>query len=302
MQDLDKKPIRIAGIHIAGPNSGKTAMSLLSNNPLEQPIRVAGIFGRIGNYGRHLSDDRLIEIMKRHAPLSGVFVDVPLTLPPCMACTRPHCPGVTRCEDVSVNYMLALAEKLTPRRQRRHRPVNPQSQRLWDIYHTSQRSGPAHEPTYNPNIAPLITRAKTLQRRLKLVLPSITVSETNIPLALELLAESFGSDLSLAREYRSFSVGIERRHAWLEILMDEGWLSDETSPDMVDEISSSVEIFHSFLAAFIGCMAQSFLSSQIPQEYDASLGWVYLPSLQVEAQPIPAPDPSGTDHSDESIK
>jgi hypothetical protein len=292
MQDLDKKPIRIAGIHIAGPNSGKTAMTLLANNPLEQPIRVVEIFGRIGNYGRHLSDDRLIEIMTRNQPLCGIFVDVPLTLPPCMSCTRPLCPGVARCEDVAVNYMLALAEKLAPRRQRRHRPVNPQSQRLWDVYHTSMGSGPPHEPTYNPNIAPLITRAKTLQRRLKLSIPKLAINETNIPLALELLADGLGSDLSLAREYRSFSAGLERRHDWLDLLLAEGWLSRETSPERIDEIVSSVEIFHSFVAALIGCMTESQLSSQIPREYDASLGWVHLPSLQVDAAQMPPADES----------
>jgi hypothetical protein len=281
MRDNENNSPVIAGLHVAGPNSGKTAMVMLAGLPLVEPLRLVAVHGRIGNYGRHLSDERLIELLRPQMPVSRIVVDVPLTVPPCVTCTRPVCPGVSSCDDVSVNFMLSLAERSHPRRQRRSRPINPQSQRLWDMLHLVNHPERTIEPTYNSNVAPLVTRARTFRRRLNHEFPELRINETNVGLSLQVLAEEFDLPFEWAREFRSFSAGGSVRRQWLAALQSIRMLGHHTA-EQLTPVAESVEAFQAFAGALVGALAMAGLVAHAPEDYDEELGWVQVPEMRVD--------------------
>src|SRR5690242_15299621 len=94
---------KIAGIHLAGPNSAKTTLVIMTGHLGEGNLKINGVYDRMGTVHRLFSDDRLFDVLKSEQP-ERVMIDSPLTVPPCVACTRPVCPGVDACEDIAVAY------------------------------------------------------------------------------------------------------------------------------------------------------------------------------------------------------
>ena len=80
--------------------------------------------------------------------------------------------------------MLAIEQKRGRKGGHKLRPLNPQNLRLWDAMFGRGSEFGNLEPTYSANQAPLVVRARTLQRRLRAVLPDLTLRETNVPFLL----------------------------------------------------------------------------------------------------------------------
>ena len=97
----------------------------------EGNLKIIRHFGKIGGVGRLFSDERLFEIIRQFRP-DEVVIDCPVTEPPCVTCQRPRCPGVDACEDLAVAYMQSLVIGSEQGRKRK-RPLNPQTQRIWDV-------------------------------------------------------------------------------------------------------------------------------------------------------------------------
>lgn len=310
-------PSTFAGLHLAGPNANKTTLAVLSGVPLGGPLKLEKLYEKIGALGTLFSDERLVEILGRLGPFAEVFVDCPLTVPPCVACQRPVCPGAVQCDDVGVAYMLAVSARLRARGARKARPVNPQSQRLWDVLKMAtaaaarpakvpqpeddiiSRPGavasPGREPSYSANHAPLVARARTLQRRLNAVAPRIQLKETSVAEALEALAQPLGLPARPSLTYRSFERGLDVRQAVIERLIELEWLAEPTDPDLFDAASRSVEAFHAVIAGLVAALHYAGMTDAAPEGFaeagtgeSASQGWVHLP---VVAAPSPQPLP-----------
>jgi predicted nuclease with RNAse H fold len=276
-----------AGIHLSGPNAQKTALTVLCGDPRHSPLKIAKVYEKIGAFGTLFSDERLVDILTLAGPLAGVFVDCPLTVPPCVSCQLPSCPGAVHCEDVAVAYMLAISDKVRRRGARRARPVNPQSQRLWDVMQLTEVVEERLEPSYSANLAPLVTRAMTLQRRLKALVPVIDLHETQVPHALEALRLSLGLTPGIRQSYKRFEDGGEHRRAVLTALQSKGWLAlAQGAEEQVLEAQaiSSVETFHSFVTALVAAFHSAGMTTTRPKEYVASEGWVHLPLTECIAK------------------
>ena len=126
----DAQNVKVAGIHLAGPNSLKTILVIMTGHLGEGNLKIDSIYDRLGPLHKLFSDDRLFEILRKERP-DRIMIDSPLTVPPCVACTRLSCPGVIACEDIAVAYMQRMLESSQGRR--RKRPLNPQTQRIWDV-------------------------------------------------------------------------------------------------------------------------------------------------------------------------
>lgn len=272
---------RFVGVHLSGPNANKTAVVILEGALPGLPLLVHKVYEKIGIFGNIFSDDRLFEIISTQpmSKLSAVFVDCPLTVPPCVACSRPVCPGAYSCEDLAVAYMLSLSSRVKSRGAQRTRPVNPQSQRLWDIVYFAENTGARREPSYSANMAPLVTRAKTLERRLRGLCPPVAVRETSIPLALDRIGQITAYAGDAAEEYRNFEKGAQTRQRIVKELMAAGFLDDCLTPDLQKSIAATVEVFSAFIAAVVNAMADSGRTDTRPQHYLASEGWVHLPKI-----------------------
>lgn len=247
------------------------------------------VYERIGSFGSLFSDERLLDLLVHGGPFGEVFIDCPLSVPPCVACTRLSCPGVISCEDVSVAYMLRAGSQLRRRGAAKARPLNPQSQRLWDVYQLEVRTeGDRPEPSYSANLAPLVTRAVTLQKRLRGAKSRIQLRETSVPHALQSLSETLGLSPQTFQTYRRFEGGQTVRRRILERLVSLGWIqldfdlresNQGDDPPTLEQLAHSPETFHAFIAAFVAAVHASGMTAHPPSTYAKEEGWVYIPEF-----------------------
>jgi hypothetical protein len=92
---------------------------------------------------RPFYDTTLVETIRQFGEDTLLCLDAPLTLPPCLRCTVPVCPGQTACVDPAVVAMRAIvaeAAEADPeltggRNGRRGKPpVTPYTQRATEVY------------------------------------------------------------------------------------------------------------------------------------------------------------------------
>lgn len=282
---ISQKPARglhikqFAGIHLAGVNSHRTAVVILSGDPLRQSLKLTGLYEKIGHIGNLFSDDRILEILRLHSPLDRLFVDCPLSVPPCVSCVRPTCPGVDACEDVEVAYMQSIAQNISSRQKRRKKSLNPQVQRLWDVYRLSREDSAYFEPTYSSNNANQSVRAQALQKRLDHAGEKYELEETHVALSLKKLSDVIGLDPLELERYRSFSAGKSIREEVVTSLEESKWLRrDDTRRE---RLFQSVDVFEALICSFVAALADVGLCERSPKDYVKTARWVYRPELSV---------------------
>ena len=269
----------VVGIHLSGPNAKKSAVVVLSLNQSE--AKFISLYEKIGSVGSLFSDERIIDILKLIPAVADVFVDCPISEPPCVNCERPVCPGVVRCEDVAVGMMMAIEEKRGRKGGHKLRPLNPQNLRLWDAMFGRGVEFGNMEPTYSANLAPLVVRARTLQRRLRGVLPEIILRETNVPFLLSQLQKLMDGP-EWAKKYRNFEIGFDVRAEVLSEISSRKIrerapsLSIQIPEDSIDEIASSVEAFHAFMASAMSVWSLRGVGNQKTAYFSEHIGWVDL--------------------------
>jgi hypothetical protein len=265
-----------AGIHISGPNAAKTAFVGLKGRFSVATLEVFCVYDRIGSTARKLSDERVIEIIGSHGPFEEIFIDCPLSVPPCVSCPRPQCPGVIACEDMSVAYMHSLAEKS----KKDKKFFNPQTLRLWDSLFWQRRDELKIEPTYSPNMAPLVTRARVLQKRIAAEGWGVNLQETSVAYALGEMERTLRISESLPRDYRNFEIGRRRREQILQTMAERSWIAPWTDHESFERIAANVETFQAYVTAFVAAVSHEGFYQVRPSSMPALEGWVYLPILK----------------------
>jgi hypothetical protein len=182
---------------------------------------------------------------------------------------------------LAVAYMLSLRAKRTDGvGERRRKPVNPQSQRLWDAIQLADEKAHFREPTFSPNLVPLTFRARAFERRLKLAIPGVATFETSIPHLLEAI-EPFlnGCPTELRIRYKRFEEGRSVRDAILKAMEQLEWLvgGSPSQQDLRAKVGASVENFHAFLAAWVSALKAWGLTNPRPSGFVDQESWVYLP-------------------------
>lgn len=276
---LETSDSTVVGIHLSGPNAKKSAVAVLSINQSE--AKYVSLYEKIGSVGSLFSDERIIDILKLLPGLVEAFVDCPISEPPCVNCERPVCPGVVRCEDVAVGMMMAIEQKRGRKGGHKLRPLNPQNLRLWDAMFGRSTEFGNMEPSYSANLAPLVVRARTLQRRLKSELPVLRLRETHVPFLLRLLEQTLLAS-GWSGRYRNFESGFQTR---VDILSEISSVKIKAiHPDLrilipdddIDEIAASVESFHAFMAAAMAAWSRRGLGRDRIAYFVQNEGWVDL--------------------------
>jgi hypothetical protein len=274
---IDKIPETVVGIHLSGPNAKKSAVVVIEVH--QSDAKFMSLYEKIGSVGSLFSDERIIDIMRQQKGLGSAFVDCPVSEPPCVLCERQVCPGVLRCDDVAVGMMLAIEQKRGRKGGHKLRPLNPQNLRLWDAMFGRSSEFGNLEPTYSANQAPLVVRARTLQRRLRAVLPEINLRETNVPFLLRQMELLLGH-ADWARFYRNFESGFAIREAVLSELSSRkadtvsNGIRIKIDDSDLDSLAGSVEAFHAFFAAAMGVWSLRGLARSKTQYFEANAGWV----------------------------
>ena len=184
---------------------------------------------------------------------------------------------------------MAVAARQGASKQRKRKKVNPQGHRLWDVFQTSVAGVTNQEPTWSSNHAPLVVRARTLQRRLNSV-DQIKLEETHVPCVVDILARELRIDTGGNRAsivYRSFENGKRFRGDLVRSMVRAGLVADNSHPDLSSGILySSVEVFHAFVTAWVaGMFATGNTVRPTDGFVDAGGGWVHLPEIGVLPNP-----------------
>ncbi len=155
---------RFLGVDLGGGKGKKTALALLELDG--DGVAVTRIAPRAG--GSPLYDGTLVELIRSFGDDTVVCIDAPLTLPPCLRCEVPVCPGQEACIDAAVVEMRRLFGPSTPagRDERRGKPtLTPYTQRATEVY-LHRRRGILPRETLGQGMGPLTARAAHLGRAL----------------------------------------------------------------------------------------------------------------------------------------
>jgi predicted nuclease with RNAse H fold len=162
---MEKAFTRFIGVDLGGGKGKKTALAVLERS--RDGVTVTHISPKAKE--PPLYDAALVSALLSRAENAVVCVDAPLTLPPCLRCTEPVCPGQTACVDAEVLTMRGFAtpELGSSRDHRRGKPViTPYTQRATDLYLRSR--GIRARETLGQAMGPLAARAAHLVRALGL--------------------------------------------------------------------------------------------------------------------------------------
>ncbi len=152
------------GVDLGGGKGKRTALAVLRRQ--DDVASVALLAPMTG--AAPLYDTALVDLIRAQGEGALLCVDAPLTLPPCLRCVVPVCPGQSACVDPEVVQMHRLAR---PREQeardvRRGKPtVTPYTQRATEIY-LNQVVGIRPLETLGQGMGPLTSRAVHLVRAL----------------------------------------------------------------------------------------------------------------------------------------
>jgi predicted nuclease with RNAse H fold len=155
---------RFLGVDLGGGKGKKTALAVLEASA--EGVVVRQLAPRAG--AAPLYDTALIDLIRGAGDETVVCIDAPLTLPACLRCEVPVCPGQESCVDPSVIEMRRLHGTVEPdsRDARRGKPpLTPYTQRATEVY-LHKRRGILPRETLGQGMGPLTARAAHLLRAL----------------------------------------------------------------------------------------------------------------------------------------
>jgi hypothetical protein len=269
--------IHVLGVDLGGGKGKKTALATLRIDA--EGATVVEIAPRMG--GAPFYDAALVEAIRRFGDGTLLCVDAPLTLPPCLRCTVPVCPGQAACVDPSVVAMHAIVadqatDGLTAAGRRDSRrgkpPVTPYTQRATEVY-LAHRLGIVPREAMGQGTGPLAARAAHLTR----ALADRFVLNENL---LEVYPKGTLAALGFQRPYKKHLHERVTRAQILEALSDRL----RFGPGVWRELCiQSDHLFEAVVCAFTGYLwardAWTAPAVTSGSAYPLRDGWIWLPPV-----------------------
>lgn len=271
---------RYLGLELSGAKNPKTALSVLEFYPKERKLFLLDIHEKIARGEGQTPDEALIELIEEErTERASLGVNVPLTLPPCIGCTRKTCPMPAKCSVASVRATVARMRKIagaevdfTPYTQR---PIE-----LW-VRHELFPSLPKAfrfdlDETLGGSKAPLTARMDFLKRHLQ----GLELYEVWPKLSVALLGQDLKLNRRLVTSYRNLEEGAHSREEILEAIVDgfDVFIYDRDAR----KLALSLAAFDSFICAFTAFLAGTGRTEKPPAGFPVASGWVHFPSIQLE--------------------
>lgn len=274
---------RYLGLELAGAKNTKTTLAALEFYPKEKKIFLLDIFDRIAQEEGQSADEALIELVDDFRPQAvKMGVNVPLTLPPCIICTRKTCPQISKCTVFTVKWMRETVKKVlrsSDRAVRKFaREFTPYTQRpveLWLRYQVLNHLPPSHrfeiDETMGGNRAPLTARMHYLKHHLR----GVELCEVLPKLTIALLALEWGLERRVVANYRHLEKGESAREVILEhfIEIEQVFIYDRD----FHKLAKSLTCFDAFLCAFTAMISDQHRSVRPPSGFPWTSGWVEYP-------------------------
>ncbi|HEX3694342.1 MAG TPA: DUF429 domain-containing protein [Polyangia bacterium] len=278
----------ILGVDLGGGKGKKTAFATLRVEAAGGAT-VVEIAPRAG--GLPLYDGALVEAIRRVEGAPLLCIDAPLTLPPCLRCAVPVCPGQSACVDPAVLEMRRLAagdpddpnviHVRADRDERRGKPsVTPYTQRPTEVFWAT-RLGIVPREALGQGTGPLAARAAYVTRALA---DRFTLNHN----LLEVYPKGTLHALGFARPYKKHLHERETRAAILEALSTELHFG----PGVWREVCiQSDHLFEAVICAFTGYLwARDAWTAPAPDGVDRAEGvshhrpdgWIWIPPVTAD--------------------
>jgi hypothetical protein len=262
----------VVGVDLGGGKGKKTALATLRVDG--DAATVVEIAPRDG--ARPFYDATLIQTIREFGDGTLLCLDAPLTLPPCLRCTVPVCPGQEACVDPAVVAMRAIVAEAAAadpelsggRDGRRGKPpVTPYTQRTTEVYLT-HRLGLAPREALGQGTGPLAARAAHLARALA---DRFTLNET----LLEVYPKGTLAALGFQRPYKKHLHERETRARILESLAGDL----RFGPGVWRELCvQSDHLFEAVICAYTGFLwARDAWTAPDLHASLAAGGWIWTP-------------------------
>jgi hypothetical protein len=266
---------RFIGVDLGGGKGKKTALAVLERS--REGVMVTRLSPRAKE--APLYDAALVSALVALGDHAMICVDAPLTLPPCLRCTEPVCPGEPACVDWEVVSMRELAGRNARggREHRRGKPaVTPYTERATDLYLRSR--GILARETMGQAMGPLAARAAHLVRALA----------RGFRLNHNLIEVYPRATLELLGYREPYKKRIDRR---IDILASLGDLS--FGPGVWrEECRQSDHVFDAVLCAYTGYLRvrDGWQISNLAGDSIDPQGWIWVPpekEMRASSRPRP---------------
>lgn len=274
-------PRRYLGLDLAGAKNQKTALAALEYYPKEQKIFLLDIYDRISAHDEQTGDDALLETIEElKTGVAKLGVNVPLSLPPCITCTRKTCPRSEKCSVPAVKWMRDLTRKAQRSlgKSIRVKEFTPYTQRpieLWVRYQILPALSPAHRMEIDEALggsrAPLTARMHFLKRHLD----DIELVEVWPKLSVSLLAQELGIQKRTLSHYRRLEEGVHARAEILETLVEKKgvFIYDRD----LKKLAESLPAFDAFFCAYTAYLDDTDQTVKPHSSFPLSSGWLAYP-------------------------
>jgi hypothetical protein len=262
---------RYCGIELAGSRSRRTSLVILDYYVSKKRLFLLDVFDHMGSSDDESADQVLLKTLSEFSedPLH-IGVSAPLTLPPCMTCTRAQCPLPSSCEDPQVKWMRNVQTDVFPYVQR------PAELFVRDIYPTSSQ---VHD-VLGANTAPLTMRAQFLQKHLH----GHHLYEAHPRLTLYRLAPHLHIRPNTLKHVREIELGIHHRMKVLEALIKHTgiFIYQKDIAELVRHMSA----FDAFFVAITAFLAKHKFCDNPPEDYPGRGGWVHVPRAELSFKSV----------------
>ena len=298
---------RYLGLELSGAKNAKTTLAVLEYYPREKKVFLLDVHSGIGADSTGTSDEVLIQTVLDHADEHAdlkMGVNVPLTLPPCIVCTRKTCPVPGTCSAPEVRWMKGYVQKsqvtstkknTTSKTKARQKDFfTPYTQRpveLWlrgeVLSKLPQKIRFELDETLGGNKAPLTARMHYLkphfsEYQMHEVLPKLTIA---------LLMPYLKLSKKTIYEYRQMEEGAEARQTIIEKMSEnlDIFIYDRD----LKKITQNINAFDAFICAYTVLLFDKNECVEPPRNFPIQSGWVQYPKS-------PLLDASFSQMSDES--
>lgn len=266
------------GLTLAGGKRRGTALALISIKDSSNQLILEEIYGNLGVTATQTADQALLRVINKRSDNPTILgVNVPLSLPPCLSCQLPWCPGYEVCEVESVVW----TRKSNPRLKKIHKsakPSQPYTERPVEIFLRENFPHWLDIPgAYSSNMAPLVSRIQYLKRHFSSdtelieVLPRLTFFK---------LSSLLGLQPNLAKSYRGPEHGSETRLLFLQKLKEK--LSFVIDDRDLELLTLNPPPFDALLAALTAFLHRRGYCEMPLTDFPISEGWVSFPKDDFE--------------------
>lgn len=219
---VETRPLRFAGVSLAGGKTHKTAVSILEYYPRQQRLFVRSIYSELGSHLEGESADMSLYrlLTQEERPLKYVAFDAPLKFPKCVRCELP-CPGYEKCKEPEIKWMWQFYKKAEERKKKPLKIFTPYTERCADVFLASEMGDMFHtNHALGANRAPLAARAHFLSRRMR----RLRILEYYPRLTLWQIGKRLGVQKSYLKFYKHSNDSEAGRNFFLNQLVKQGWL------------------------------------------------------------------------------